>query len=32
MMFLPGYSPDANPIEKVFAKLKQLLRSAQPRM
>jgi len=31
MMFLPGYSPDLNPIEQVFAKLKQLLRSAEPR-
>lgn len=31
MMFLPAYSPDLNPIEQVFAKLKQLLRSAEPR-
>lgn len=31
MMFLPPYSPDLNPIEQVFAKLKQLLRSAAPR-
>ena len=27
-MFLPPYSPDLNPIELAFAKLKQLLRSA----
>ena len=26
-LFLPPYSPDLNPIEMVFAKLKQLLRS-----
>lgn len=31
MMFLPAYSPDLNPIEQVFAKLKQLIRSAEPR-
>jgi len=31
MMFLPAYSPDMNPIEQVFAKLKQLLRNAAPR-
>jgi transposase len=31
MMFLPGYSPDLNPIEMVFAKLKALLRAAEPR-
>ena len=31
LMFLPAYSPDLNPIEQVFAKLKQLLRSAEPR-
>jgi len=31
LMFLPAYSPDLNPIEKAFAKLKQLLRSAAPR-
>ena len=29
--FLPLYSPDLNPIEQVFAKLKHLLRNAQPR-
>lgn len=27
LMFLPPYSPDLNPIEMVFAKIKQLLRS-----
>jgi transposase len=27
VMFLPPYSPDLNPIEMVFAKVKQLLRS-----
>jgi transposase len=31
LMFLPSYSPDLNPIEKAFAKLKQFLRSAAPR-
>jgi transposase len=31
LMFLPGYSPDLNPIERVFAKLKQLVRRAEPR-
>lgn len=31
LMFLPGYSPDLNPIEQVFAKLKQLVRRAEPR-
>ena len=29
--FLPPYSPDLNPIEQVFAKLKHLLRKAQAR-
>jgi transposase len=29
--FLPPYSPDLNPIEQVFAKLKHLLRKAQER-
>jgi transposase len=28
VLFLPPYSPDFNPIEMAFAKLKQLLRSA----
>jgi len=27
LVFLPAYSPDLNPIEMVFAKIKQLLRS-----
>ena len=31
LMFLPPYSPDLNPIEQVFAKLKALLRRAEPR-
>lgn len=31
LFFLPPYSPDLNPIEQVFAKLKQLIRSAAPR-
>jgi transposase len=30
-LFLPPYSPDLNPIEQVFAKLKHLMRKAQPR-
>ena len=29
--FLPPYSPDFNPIELAFAKLKALLRAARPR-
>ena len=28
-LFLPAYSPDLNPIEQVFAKLKALLRRAR---
>jgi transposase len=31
LMFLPPYSPDHNPIEQAFAKLKALLRKAAPR-
>lgn len=31
LLFLPPYSPDLNPIEKAWAKLKQLLRSAKAR-
>ncbi len=31
LVFLPPYSPDLNPIEQVFAKLKTLLRKAQER-
>jgi transposase len=30
-LYLPPYSPDLNPIEKAWAKLKQLLRSAMAR-
>ena len=30
-LFLPPYSPDLNPIEQVFAKLKHWLRMAKPR-
>ena len=29
--YLPAYSPDLNPIEAMFSKLKQALRSAQAR-
>jgi len=31
MKYLPPYSPDLNPIEQVFAKLKALLRKAAER-
>ncbi len=31
LLFLPKYSPDLNPIEQVFAKLKRLLRKAAAR-
>ena len=31
LLFLPPYSPDLNPIEQFFAKLKALLRKADPR-
>ena len=31
LILLPKYSPDLNPIEQVFAKLKHLMRKAQPR-
>jgi len=31
LFFLPCYSPDLNPIEQVFAKLKTLLRKTDPR-
>jgi transposase len=31
LIFLPPYSPDLNPIEQVFAKLKSLLRKAAER-
>ncbi len=31
LLFLPAYSPDLNPIEQVFAKLKTLIRKAEER-
>ena len=31
LLFLPPYSPDLNPIEQVFAKLKHMIRKAQTR-
>jgi transposase len=31
LLFLPPYSPDLNPIEQAFSKLKHLLRRAEPR-
>ena len=31
LLFLPPYSPDLNPIEQAFAKLKHWLRQAQAR-
>jgi transposase len=31
MLYLPPYSPDLNPIEQAFAKLKRLLRTAAAR-
>jgi transposase len=31
MLYLPPYSPDLNPIEKLFAKLKAMLRKAGKR-
>lgn len=31
LMFLPSYSPDLNPIEQLFAKLKALIRALAPR-
>jgi transposase len=31
LFFLPSYSPDLNPIEQVFAKLKTMLRKAAER-
>ena len=30
-VFLPPYSPDLNPIENIFSKIKQLIRAARPR-
>lgn len=32
VVYLPPYSPDLNPIELAFSKLKQLIRSAKPRV
>ena len=32
LFFLPKYSPDLNPIEQVFAKLKHLIRKAAARI
>jgi len=31
MVYLPPYSPDLNPIENVFSKIKQLIRGLRPR-
>jgi len=31
LMFLPAYSPDLNPIENTFAKIKSILRKAEKR-
>jgi transposase len=31
LLFLPKYSPDLNPIEQLFAKLKGFVRKAEPR-
>jgi len=31
LIYLPPYSPDFNPIEKAWSKIKQLLRSAKAR-
>lgn len=31
LLYLPSYSPDFNPIEQVFAKIKKLLRRMEPR-
>ena len=31
MVFLPAYSPDLNPIEKMWSKIKQILRGLKPR-
>jgi len=31
MLFLPAYSPDFNPIEKMWSKVKQILRGIKPR-
>jgi len=31
LLFLPPYSPNLNPLDQMFAKLKHLMRAAQPR-
>ena len=31
LLYLPPYSPDFNPIENMWSKIKQILRSADPR-
>jgi len=31
VIFLPPYSPDLNPIENIFSKIKQLIRGIKPR-
>jgi len=31
MLFLPAYSPDFNPIEKMWSKIKQVVRGIKPR-
>ncbi len=31
MLYLPGYSPDYNPIEEAFSKIKEILRRAAAR-
>jgi transposase len=31
LLYLPSYSPDFNPIEQLFAKIKKLLRRMAPR-
>lgn len=31
VVFLPPYSPDLNPIENIFSKIKQLIRGIRPR-
>lgn len=32
VLFLPAYSPDFNPIEKMWSKVKQILRGIKPRI
>jgi transposase len=32
LLYLPSYSPDFNPIEEAFSKVKRLLRKAESRM